>query len=153
MSSRTVHNINRFQESEEISVHKGQGRSAILDALDLQALRQPALHLQTGMVLWRASLQGLRDNIYFQKSSSVNCLIKKCKFNCINQRRSQIRAWSRNAVIFSGLNLINGVGVYYSPLNGHLAHLERHHICSKINPGFRAAFCQPQNVFFREGSA
>ncbi|KAK3544317.1 hypothetical protein QTP86_009089 [Hemibagrus guttatus] len=71
LSSSTVHNIiQRFRESGTISVCKGQGRTTILDARDLRALRRHCITYRNATVMeittWAQE--------YFQKTLSVNTI-------------------------------------------------------------------------------
>ncbi len=87
ISSFTVHNIIKsFRETREISVHKGQGRSPLLDARGLWALRQHCITHQHDSVIditkWAQE--------YFQKPLSVNttrCVICRRQLKLYHAKR------------------------------------------------------------------
>ncbi len=87
LSSSTVHNIiQRFRESGTISVHKGQGRKTILDAHDLQALRQHCITYRNATVMeittWAQE--------YFQKTLLVNTIhraIRRCRLKLYRSKK------------------------------------------------------------------
>uniref|UniRef100_A0A9J7YZN5 Tc1-like transposase DDE domain-containing protein n=1 Tax=Cyprinus carpio carpio TaxID=630221 RepID=A0A9J7YZN5_CYPCA len=87
LSSSTVHNIiQRFRESGTISVRKGQGRKTILDARDLQALRQHCITYRNATVMeittWAQE--------YFQKTLSVNTIhraIHRCRLKLYRSKK------------------------------------------------------------------
>ncbi len=71
ISSSTMHNIFKiFRKTEEISVHKGQGRRPLLDARGLRALRlQCITHRHDSVIdITKWALE------YFQKPLSVNTI-------------------------------------------------------------------------------
>ncbi len=87
ISSSTVHNIiNRFRESGEISVRKGQSRRPLLDACGLQALRQHCITYRHDSVIditkWAQE--------YFQKPLLVNTIrraICRCQLKLYHAKR------------------------------------------------------------------
>ncbi len=87
LSSSTVHNIiQRFRESETISVRMGQGRKTILDARDLRALRRHCITYRNATVMeittWAQE--------YFQKTLSVNTIhraIRRCRLKLYRSKK------------------------------------------------------------------
>ncbi len=87
ISSSTVHNIiKRFRETGEISVRKGQGRTPLLDARSLRALRRNCIthrhDSDIDITKWAQE--------YFQKSLSVNTIcraIGRCQLNLYHAKR------------------------------------------------------------------
>uniref|UniRef100_A0A3P8Y3P8 Tc1-like transposase DDE domain-containing protein n=1 Tax=Esox lucius TaxID=8010 RepID=A0A3P8Y3P8_ESOLU len=105
LSSSTVHKIiQRFRESETISVRKGQGRKTILDARDLRAHRRHCITYRNDTVMEITTCA----QEYFQKTLSVNtihCAIRRCQLKlyrsknkpCLNriQKRRRFR-WAKD---------------------------------------------------------
>ncbi len=87
ISSSTVHNIiKRFRETGEISVGKGQGRSSLLDARGLRALRRHCI------THWHDSAIDITKwaQEYFQKPLSVNTIrraICRCQLKLYHAKR------------------------------------------------------------------
>ncbi len=82
-----MHNIiKRFRETEEISVHKGQGRRPLLDARGLRALRRHCItHRQDSVIDIAKWAQE-----YFQKPLSVNTIrhaICRCQLKLYHAKR------------------------------------------------------------------
>ncbi len=87
ISPSTMHNImNRFRETGEISVRKGQGRRPLLDARGLRALRRHCITHRHDSVIditkWAQE--------YFQKPLSVNTIrraICRCQLKLYHAKR------------------------------------------------------------------
>ncbi len=87
ISSSTVHNIiKRLRETEDISVHKGQGRRSLLDAHGLKALRRHCITHRHDSVIditkWAQE--------YFQKPLSVNTICRaicRCQLKLYHAKR------------------------------------------------------------------
>ncbi len=87
ISSSTMHNIiNRFRETGEISVRKGQGRITLLDARGLRALRRYCISHWHDSVIDITKL----TQEYIQKPLSVNTILRaicRCQLKLYHAKR------------------------------------------------------------------
>ncbi len=125
ISSSTVHNIiKRFRETEEIFVHKGQGRRPLLDARGLRALRRHCITNRHDSVIditkWAQE--------YFQKPLSVNTIrraICRCQLKPYHAKRKPYvnMVQKRHHVLWAKAHLKWTGNVFYGQTSPNLTFL------------------------------
>ncbi len=142
ISSSTVHNIiQRFRETGEIFVRKGQGRRPLLDARGLRALRRHCITHQHDSVIditkWAQE--------YFQKPLSVNTICRaicRCQLKLYHAKRKPYVREALSCPVGQGSFKMDCFKVFYGQISPNLtflleitdAVLSVYYQCSVQNP-------------------